>query len=47
MADVVTRSQADADALGALAERCRGVRPQETAPVLAELDAIDGLAASA
>ena len=47
VADVVTRSQADADALGALAERCRGVRPLETAPVLAELDAIDGLAASA
>lgn len=45
--EVISRSQADADALGVLAEQCRGVRPLETAPVLAELDTIDGLATSA
>lgn len=45
--EVVTSSQADADALAALAEQCRAVRPLETAPVLGELATIDGLAASA
>lgn len=47
VADVVGRSQADADALGELAERCRGVRPLETGPVFAELDTIDRIAAQA
>lgn len=44
---VIERSQADADALLALAEQCRGVRHLETAPVLAELDSIEALAPTA
>lgn len=44
VAEVIERSQADADALVALAERCRGVRPLHTEQVFAELDAIDRLA---
>lgn len=44
VSEVVERSQSDADALAALADQCRAVRPLETAPVLAELDTIDALA---
>ena len=43
--EVIARSTADAEALQALAEQCRGVRPLETAPVLGELATIDRLAA--
>lgn len=43
VAEVVSASQADADALLVLAGRCRGVRPLETVPVLGELAMIDRL----
>ncbi len=47
VADVVARSQADADALRRLAQRCRGVRTLDGTSVGNELDTIDRLAAGA
>ncbi len=43
VAEVVSRSQTDADALLVLAGQCRGIRPLETDAVFAELETIDGL----